>query len=206
MKTKKKLLSLLLVLVMCACLLPTTAFAQSNDTFTITYKTNAGVEMGTVPYTVGGSSNALPEISDIGSLFPDFISRARQKGRVAVTDPMWYTDPDFTQTATFPEGEAGKNYVLYCRFTTGLGLTNVNNGAPNASYSTVKDAVQPSLGVNFYSTISRSDQNDQTIAIFEKKWARIGRKWTSPIIPIIEAINGPIRFGSQMYRTAGSID
>lgn len=174
MKTKKKLLSLLLVLVMCACLLPTTAFAQSNDTFTITYKTNAGVEMGTVPYTVGGSSNALPEISDIGSLFPDFISRARQKGRVAVTDPMWYTDPDFTQTATFPEGEAGKNYVLYCRFTTGLGLTNVNNGAPNASYSTVKDAVQPSLGVNFYSTISRSDQNDQTIAIFEKK---VGENW-----------------------------
>lgn len=52
MKKSKKILGLLLCLCMVIMLVPAAVFA-AEDTFTVTYMTNAGVEMGTVEYAVG---------------------------------------------------------------------------------------------------------------------------------------------------------
>lgn len=169
---KKKLGSFALALVLSFCLFPAMAFAQENDTFTITYKTNAGVEMGTVEYEVGDVDNALPEARDMANLFVKFLNRVRQKGSVAVAAPMWYNDADFSEVATFPDGEAGKNYVLYCRFTTGLSLSSVFNGASDKSYSTVMggtSGLQPYLSVTYSNGNARNDQYEKTLPVFEKE-------------------------------------
>ena len=108
MKIKSKLLSLLLTACLLTGLLPATAFAAETDTFTVTYKTNADVEMGTVTYEVG-KENALPITKELRSYFSAFIQRATQKGRIYVTNVLWYEDKEFTKPATFPDGQKDEN-------------------------------------------------------------------------------------------------
>ena len=171
MKSKSlyKTISLLLMCLLLAVLWPAAVLAD-GDTFTVTYKTNAGVEMGTVTYTVG-DSNAFPQVAEFSTYFSSFLSKASQAGTVAIPpeDRRWYTDSDFTQAATFPEGQAGENYTIYCRFTTGLSIDDISNTGENASYSQVQTASQPFLWVTWSATNSRSDQYTNTVAIFEKK-------------------------------------
>ena len=56
-----------------------------DDTFQITYKTNAGVEMGTVTYTVGAAGNAFPALGQFSTYFNAFLQRAAQAGSIAVS-------------------------------------------------------------------------------------------------------------------------
>ena len=163
----------LAVLFVCALLLSLLlpAFsALAEDTFSITYKTNAGVTMGTVSYTVGEATNNFPDVSAFSVHFNAFLQRAVQRGTVAIApeSTRWYSDSGLTQVATFPQGSAGENYTIYCRFTTGLSVTSVSNGAENKSYSEVEGLFQPNLGVSYNTTNSRSDQYMATIAVFEK--------------------------------------
>ena len=192
-RIKRRILSL--VLTFCLLTGLTTVHLSADDTFTITYMTNAGVEMGTIEYTVGDPDNALPETSDFGTLFGAFLTRAKEKGSVAVPNTtIWYTDADFMQPATFPTGVAGESYTLYCKFTTGLSLDSVTNGAENKSYSTVKGPVQPFFHVSSSNTNARNDQYDATSSVFEKQvdgaWIEVddsyftdydGNKWPNMI-------------------------
>lgn len=152
-----------------AALWPAAVLAD-GDTFTVTYKTNAGVEMGTVTYTVG-DSNTFPQVAEFSTYFSSFLSKASQAGTVAIPpeDRRWYTDSDFTQVATFPEGQAGENYTIYCRFTTGLSIDDISNTGENASYSEVESVFQPYLAIDWTATNARSDQYTNTVVIFEKK-------------------------------------
>lgn len=195
MKIKSKLLSLLLTACLLTGLLPATAFAAETDTFTVTYKTNADVEMGTVTYEVG-KKNALPITSELRSKFDAFIQRATQKGRIYVTNVLWYEDKEFTKPATFPEGQKDENYTLYCKLVLGsMSAGSVSNGAENKSYADVGGSFQPHLSISGYYTSGRDDGSEATKAIFEKKnangqWEEVseayytdksGNTWTNMI-------------------------
>lgn len=147
-----------------------------DDTFEIVYKTNAGVEMGTVTYTVGAAGNAFPATSDFSTYFNAFLQRAAQRGSVAIPpeNARWYSDQALTQVATFPQGEPGETYTIYCRFTTGLYVSDISNGAEDESYSAVGTLFQPNLGVSYGTTNGRSDQYSATIATFERL---VGGAW-----------------------------
>ncbi len=170
---KKRLLSVLVCLGILLPLLPTSAFAA--DTFTITYMTNAGVEIGTETYNIGDSGNDFPALSELSAMFSDFIARAAQKGKVAVSSPMWYEDAEFTTPASFPENpEANANYTVYLRLSVGLSVTEVSNGAENKSYSEVESAFQPNIGASWSTTVYRHDTYGAVAATFEKK---VGDDW-----------------------------
>ena len=119
----KKIVCMILAAVM-ICSLGATGFAQDgmNGTqnpagtagnFTVTYKTNADVEMGTLTYEIGGE-NALPTAGELSSKFSTFIQRAKQKGDVYVPNDgvLWYEDKEFTKPAAFPNGQKDENYTL----------------------------------------------------------------------------------------------
>ena len=167
---KRKWVAFCLAIVFTVFLLPMTAFAGGADTFTVTYMTNAGIEIGQGQYAVG-AANAFPEIGEFGTYFGSFISRVAQKGSVAVglEDARWYLDADFTQKATFPDGQAGENYTVYCRFTTGLQVDEVTNMANNKPYSSVFGSFGPLLLVTWGAANGRNDQLDNTVAIFERE-------------------------------------
>ena len=157
MKIKSKLLSLLLTACLLTGLLPATAFAAETDTFTVTYKTNADVEMGTLTYEVG-KENTLPITSELRSKFNAFIQRATQKGSIYVTNVLWYEDKEFTKPATFPDGQKDENYTLYCKLVLGsMSAGSVSNGAENKSYAAVGGYFQPHLSISGYYTIGRDD-------------------------------------------------
>lgn len=170
MNLRKKLLTVMLVLIMSVPVTAQVVLADTN-TFTVIFKTNADVEMGREEYTVGDETNALPETSQLSTKFSDFIAKAKQKGSVYVRkEGLWYEDKDFTIPAEMPEGEAGKEYVVYCGLAVGsIGVSSVQNGAENKSYSEVKNTIQPYLGVGSYYVNGRNDGYAATIACFEKK-------------------------------------
>lgn len=144
---------------------------NNSDTFTVTYKTNADVEMGTLIYEVGGE-NTLPTASELSSNFNSFIQRAKQKGDVYVPNDgsLWYEDKEFTAPATFPDGQKDENYTLYCKLTVqSISAGIVSNGAENKSYADVGGTIQPYLAVSGYSTTGRNDGYEGTKAIFERK-------------------------------------
>ena len=99
-----------------------------------------------VTYTVG-AENAFPQINELSTLFPDFFARATQKGSVDVgaEGSRWYQDAALTQPATMPQGEAGANYVIYCRFSVGLNISQINNNAENTSYAQIRSVLNLSL-------------------------------------------------------------
>ncbi len=172
---KKRLLAVLVCLGILLPLLPATTFAA--DTFTITYMTNAGVEMGTVEYTVGDPNNDFPALGELSTMFPEFIAKAAQKGNVAVgaDGSRWYTDEELTETAIFPtDAQSGEAYTVYLRFTVGLSVTEVSNGAENESYSEVESTFQPNMSVNWSTTVYRHDTYGAVAATFEKK---VGEDW-----------------------------
>lgn len=184
----KKIVCMILAAVM-ICSLCATGFAQDgmNGTqnpigtagnFTVTYKTNADVEMGTLTYEVGGE-NALPAVGALSLEFSTFIQRAKQKGNVYVPNDgvLWYEDKEFTKPAAFPNGQKDENYTLYCKLTIGsISAGSVSNGAENKSYADVGGTIQPYLAVSGYYTTGRNDGYDGTKAIFEKKNAE--GNWT----------------------------
>ena len=154
-----------------------------DDTFQITYKTNAGVEMGTVTYTVGAAGNAFPALGQFSTYFNAFLQRAAQAGSIAVSpeNARWYSDQALTQVAAFPQGEPGETYTIYCRFTTGLYVSDISNGAEDESYSAVYGPIQPNLSVSWGATNSRSDQYRATAATFEKlvdgAWVEVDERY-----------------------------
>lgn len=87
---------------------------ECGTEFTITYKTNADVEMGTVTYKIG-EDNKFPEATEFGSLFPDFVAKLKT-GSSNVTN-LWlsgyYTDKDFTSPASMPAD--GKDHTVYVK-------------------------------------------------------------------------------------------
>lgn len=167
-KLKRKIAGLLLAVCMTVGVLPTTVLA-ANDTFTITYKTNADVEMGTIQYNVGGT-DSLPGINEFGTKFDSFIQCAKEKGGVYVPNIFWYEDKDFTTPAQFPQGEKGKNYTLYCKLTVGwMTAGSVRNGAADKSYADVGGSIQPYLSISGQIVTGRNDAYEGTKAIFEKK-------------------------------------
>lgn len=170
----KRLITMLLCVVLVVGLIPTTTSANGTGKFTVTYKTNAGVVMGTIEYTVGDVNNALPLKSEISSLFGEFIAKAAQGGSVAVPNQMWYSDAEFTQAATFPAGSEGENYTVYCKFTTGIIINQAYNMAEDKSYSNVEDVVPPFIAVDWGASNARNDQQDNTIIVFEKE---TGGQW-----------------------------
>lgn len=166
MKLKKKLLALILAVAMAVPMMAQTVFADTqDDKFTVIFKTNADVEMGRKDYTVGNASNALPAVGELKTLFPDFIERAKQKGGVAVNNPIWYEDSDFTTPADMPDGEAGNEYTVYCSFV-GVYYNGFYKTDITGSYADIKEALHPALGVNWSASPSRSDAYK---AVFEKK-------------------------------------
>ena len=164
---KRFLTAVFPVLLLLCSLVPMTAFAQA-PTYTIRYMTNAEVEMGVVSYPVGDSGNAFPTTSEFSNYFYPFLIRAAQNGSIAVAPQCWYKDPEFTTPATFPDGQAGENYTVYCKFTTGLSITSVGNGAQNKSYANTQGPVQPHLSVDWEARNGRNDQYPATAATFEK--------------------------------------
>ena len=184
---KKKLCSLVLSLMLAFCLFPAAVSAQS-DTFTVTYKTNAEVEMGTVVYTVGGQ-NALPVADELTKMFRPFFTRAFEKGSVSVPNNgvIWYEDSEFKTPAQFPQGAQGENYTLYCKLAVRyFSAGNVQNRAENASYANTRDSSSPCLAITGQSMTGRSDAYEGTRAIFEKKnadgeWVEVPeRYYTDP--------------------------
>ena len=175
MKKFKQLLCGLLAAALLVCALPAATAeggaARDAGSFTVTYKTNAGVEMGMLEYKVG-EQNALPTAGELSTAFSAFIQRAKQKGNVYVPQDgaLWYEDEAFTAPAQFPQGQAGQNYTLYCKLTVGyISAGSVMNGAEDKTYADVGGYVQPYLGVSGYSISGRNDGYDAIKAIFEKK-------------------------------------
>lgn len=176
---KQALKTYVILLMLCVGILciPAAAMGAEGDTFTITYKTNAGVEMGTVTYTVGDSGNAFPT-SGFGTLFPDFMARAKQKGNVYLSNNLsdrWYSDPEFTVPAAFPNGQAGQSYTIYCKFTVGnIDAGTVGNNAGSVPYASIKTA-NAMLYLTGYSISGRNDVYEASKAVFEKlvdgQWA-----------------------------------
>lgn len=144
------------------------AAAAPGETFTVTYKTNAGVTMGTVTYNVD-DTNDFPQPKQFGGLFSNFVNRAVQKGGLYLTSQPWYNDAAFTQAATFPTGQAGAAYTVYCRFTTGVAFDGMYAEQVEKSYASVFTANGPHLGGGHSATNSRDDQYEQTRLVFEKK-------------------------------------
>lgn len=93
----------------------------------------------------------------------------------------WYSDQALTQVAAFPQGEPGETYTIYCRFTTGLYVSDISNGAEDESYSAVYGPIQPNLSVSWGATNSRSDQYRATAATFEKlvdgAWVEVDERY-----------------------------
>ena len=77
---------------------------------TITYMTNADVEMGTLEYKTG-EENAFPEQKDLGSLFSQFFAKRGNFTNVWLDG--YYTDKDFATPADMPT-ETGK-YTVYVK-------------------------------------------------------------------------------------------
>ncbi len=170
---KKSVWSLMLCLCMIVSLFPANALAE--DTFTITYKTNAGVTMGTVTYTVGdAANNHLPELSQFNSLFGAFLTKASANGSIYVMpdNRRWWNDADFTSPASFPDGKAGESFTIYCQFSCDLQiLGGVVNNAYDVPYSKTYDTAFPTyLAVSSYSGPS-SRWNELTACVFEKQQA-----------------------------------
>lgn len=169
---KIRLFRLIVLFALCLCMsaafLPSTALA-AGDTFTVTYKTNAGVEMGTLEYEVGGT-DSLPLAGELTSKFTPFFARAMQKGGVAVpSNGVWYTDKEFTTPASFPQGQAGENYIVYCKLTVYSMSAGSVMGGGDRSYADVGGSIQPYLGISTYSIDGRNDGYENTKAIFEKR-------------------------------------
>ena len=75
---------------------------QEADTFTITYKTNADVEIGTITYTVGGNNSFPDTRAGYPREFGSFVQRLPVK--LAFCDG-YYEDKEFTRPdVEFPEG------------------------------------------------------------------------------------------------------
>lgn len=150
-----------------------------DDTFEIVYKTNAGVEMGTVTYTVGAAGNAFPALEQFSTYFNAFLQRAAQKGSIYLPsseNARWYSDQALTQVAAFPQGEPGETYTIYCRFTTGLYVSDISNGAEDENYSAVGGSFQPNLSVD-YSIQGRNDvypMGTEPVVTFERL---VGGAW-----------------------------
>ena len=132
--------------------------------------------MGTVDYIVGDEGNDFPT-SGFGKLFPDFMTRANQKGGVYFSNDIgdrWYLDSDFTVSANFPDGQADENYTVYCKFTTAnIGIGNIENSAENVSYANIANA---KLALQSFYISGRDDAYEASKAVFEKKdkdqWGR----------------------------------
>ncbi|MBC8529914.1 hypothetical protein H8699_10785 [Christensenellaceae bacterium NSJ-44] len=181
MKKRRWVALLLSVAVLLSLgVLPATALA-AGDTFTVTYMTNAGVEMGTLTYTVDDPANAFPT-SGFGSHFPDFMARAQQKGGVYLSNDLaqrWYEDAAFASPATFPQGQAGENYTVYCKLTVGnIGAGSVQNQAADASYADTSMAI---LALSGQYVSGRNDGYEGAKAVFEKKvdgqWVEVPERY-----------------------------
>ena len=161
----------LFCLSICVAAFSTKALAAEDNTFTVTYKTNAGVEMGTLEYKVN-EENTLPGTRELVEKFGAFITKAKEKGNVYVPNngSLWYEDKEFTKPAVFPEGKEGENYTLYCKLTVGyMSAGSVSNRAEGASYADVGNTLPPYLGVISYSLTGRNDAYEGIKVIFEKK-------------------------------------
>ena len=152
-------------------------FTVSQKKFTITYMTNAGVEMGTVEYVVGDPTNAFPETSAFGTHFGSFLARARQKGNVYVPQEIWYRDAGFTTPATFPAGQEGERYTVYCKLTVGnISAGSVVNTAGDLSYADPYYTILAKLGLSGQYIVGRNDAYEGGVAVFEKK---VGEAWVT---------------------------
>ena len=84
----KRFLAAVFSLLLLFSLVPAASFAAALD-FTVIYKTNAGVEMGVIPY-VYSSDNHFPTPGEFSTYFQPFLERAAQKGSIAVASQCWY--------------------------------------------------------------------------------------------------------------------
>ena len=135
-------------------LLCTTALAEPvSSTFTVVYKTNAEVEMGRVEYTVGDAANAFPQPGQFKAFFSSFMTRAKQKGSVYIAgeNQRWFTDAAFTSPASFPSGQSGEIYTVYCKLTNNLTIFSIVNNAEDVPYQTITSYQQPRLSIWNYS-------------------------------------------------------
>ena len=184
MNTRKKFTAFILAVFMCVPMMVQPVFAEQPETFKVIFKTNADVIMGEKEYTVGEASNALPTVDELGTLFSDFLTRAKQKGNVYVKNPLWYEDLEFTEPANMPEVKAGEEYTVYCGFTTGLAVAGLVNINLEKSYSIVngdKYNISPFIGAGISASNSRPDTYESTKVIFEKntndRWETVGDEY-----------------------------
>lgn len=148
------------------------------ETFTVVYKTNAGMVMGAVEYMVDDPSNAFPATSEFATHFRAFMLLAAQKGSLYVPSngEMWFGDAAFTQAAEFPDGKAGESYTVYCKLTVeSFYCGGLSNYAEDLSYGDQYFHILGSMGVGSWGLIGRDDAYDGTRAVFEKK---TGDGWT----------------------------
>ena len=106
---------------------------QEADTFTITYKTNADVEIGTITYTVGGNNSFPDTRAGYPREFGSFVQRLPVK--LAFCDG-YYEDKEFTKPVVeFPDGKTGESYTIYAHIDNFMSVRNAYNEAENVSYA-----------------------------------------------------------------------
>ncbi|MBC8530587.1 YDG domain-containing protein [Gehongia tenuis] len=168
----QKMLALLAALTLLMAALPAAVLADPPDTFTITYMTNTGVEMGTLTYPVGDPGNAFPA-SGFGTLFPDFSARLSQGGGLYLSNNLsdrWYLDAAYTSPAVFPDGQAGDNFTVYCRWRTGsISAGSLSKTEVNMAYDADFFHILSQAGLTGQYVTGRNDAYDAAIATFEKK-------------------------------------
>ncbi len=106
---------------------------QEADTFTITYKTNADVEIGTITYTVGGNNSFPDTRAGYPKEFGSFVQRLPVK--LAYCDG-YYEDKEFTKPVVdFPDGKPGESYTIYAHIDNFMSVLSMYNNAENVSYA-----------------------------------------------------------------------
>lgn len=148
------------------------------ETFTVVYKTNAGMVMGAVEYMVDDPSNAFPATGEFATHFRAFVLLAAQKGSLYVPSngEMWFGDAAFTQAAEFPDGKAGESYTVYCKLTVGnISAGSVVNSAADLSYGDPYFNIISMMGLSGHYVAGRNDGYEGGRAVFEKK---TGDGWT----------------------------
>lgn len=109
--------------------------------------------MGRVEYTVGDAANAFPQPGQFKAFFSSFMTRAKQKGSVYIAgeNQRWFTDAAFTSPASFPSGQSGEIYTVYCKLTNNLTIFSIVNNAEDVPYQTITSYQQPRLSIWNYS-------------------------------------------------------
>ena len=163
----KRFLAAVFSLLLLFSLVPAASFAAMPKR-NITFMSNAEVEMGKITYVDNSSGNSFPTTGEFSTYFLSFLQRVAQGGSIYVTSQCWYRDPEFTQPVTSPDELPLGDSIVYCRFTSGLSITSVDNDADGKSYAETQGFFQPNLSVDWSAAGGRSDQYTATTATFEK--------------------------------------